>query len=301
MKIFILYILLIVASSLSGQQEIILSKYRMNQQLFNPAVSGTNGEGEGSITLNYRNQWLGLNGAPKTYMISGESNAFDNKIGIGVNLHREEIGVNSNTGFSGNVNYRIEVEDDAYFVGGLRFGFQNINSDLSEIEYSQSSDPIYDQGNVNFNLISMGFGIYYYTENYYVGLSVPAMATLSSNFNSFAQRHYYAHCGAFFELNEYSDFKLEPTLLIKHEQAAPLQFTLGSKFWFTKDLNLGLFYRTTDAVVISADFILDDLITFGVAYDFTTSELNSEHSGTLELLFSYRFNQTEGMIPMGRR
>lgn len=301
MKTFILYIILITASSLTAQQEIILSKYRMNQQLFNPAVPGSNGAGEGSVTLNYRNQWLGLRGAPKTYLISGESNAFDDKIGIGVNLHREEIGVNSNTGFSGNVNYRIELEQDAYFVGGLRFGFQNVNSALSEIENVLSSDPIYSQGDVNFNLISMGFGIYYYTEDYYAGLSVPAMATFSSTYTSFVKRHYYAHVGGFFDINEYSDFQLEPTLLIKYEQAAPVQFTLGSKFWFTKAINLGLFYRTTDAIVISADFILDELMTFGVAYDFTTSELNNEHSGTLELLFSYRFSQNDGMIPMGRR
>jgi|GEM_PF-4019930 len=88
-------ILLCYSLGLFGQQETIMTKYVFNSLFFNPAYAGSHGEGIGTATVQYRNQWLGVVGAPTTMLASGEVSLYDNSLGIGATLGRETIGANA--------------------------------------------------------------------------------------------------------------------------------------------------------------------------------------------------------------
>ncbi len=297
----IIFILAIVGSitSAQGQQDLILTKYTFNSMFFNPAYAGSTGEDQGTVLINYRDQWMGLEGSPTTMMLGGEVNLFEDRVGLGMSLARESIGIESRIDLLTNYAYRMDL-GDSYFTAGLRVGFHFFRSKLNEVDYSDPLDNIYDLGDVSFNVLSVGAGIYYYQENFYAGLSVPALATMGDE-AAFKSRHIYLHTGALIDLNEDSDMQLEPSILLKYEPAVPLQFTLGVQLWLNKDLAIGTHYRSVDAFALSMEFIISDRLSIGAAYDFTTSELRYDHSGTLEMLVGYKFGYDRDYIPMGRR
>jgi len=284
---------------LSAQQDVILTKYSFNGMFFNPAIAGSTGEEQGSAFLNYRDQWMGLDGSPQTFLAGTEFNLFRNRVGLGLTLGRESIGVDSRTEVMTNYSYRVRVSD-GYLAIGIRAGFNFYRSNLNDIKHTDRGDRIYDQGDINQTMFSVGSGLYYHQKNFFVGFSVPAISVVNGN-GLQKTRHYYVHTGASFALSEYSDIKLDPEILLKYVSGAPLQFTLGTRLWLIKDLNIGMHYRSSDAFALSTEFIISDQLTIGASYDFPTMLLKETHNGTIELLVGYKFNYAGYYIPMSRR
>lgn len=300
MKNILIFISFLLPLTIIGQQDIILTNYSFNPMFFNPAVCGSTGEGAGSVVANYRNQWVGLEGSPKTIMMGGELNLFNDRVGVGLNVARETIGIDSRIDLATNYAYRIKM-DEAYLALGLRVGMHFFNSKLSNIRSNDPSDVVYGQGDIGFNIFSVGAGAYYYRDNFFVGTSVPALAAVGSGNNGFKSRHFYLHTGAIFDMSEYSEVQLEPSILVKYQSAAPIQFTVGAKLWLIKEFNIGAFYRSNDAFALSSEFVVMDQLSIGASYDFTRSDLKDQQDGTLELLLAYKFNYGLNYIPMGKR
>ncbi len=297
----IIYIIIILSASLPlvSQQDVILTKYSRNPLFFNPAYAGSKGAGNMQITANYRDQWLGLEGSPKTMMVGANANLFDDKVGLGISAASESIGVDSRLDLQTNYAYRILLED-AYIVGGLRLGLHRFSSTLSDIRYSDLEDNVYDRGNFNANAISVGLGTYYYTKQFFVGLSVPTLRSFGSELTPERSPHFYLHTGAVFYAEE-SDMQLETTILLKYEQSAPLQFTWGANLWLIKGFAIGTHYRSSDAFGVSTEFLLGEFINLGASYDLPLSDLRTETTGSLELSLDYIFNFKRKEIPMSRR
>src|SRR4051812_7180734 len=71
MKKIVTYLCLIAvlgSGKIFSQQLPLFTNYLFNAYAFNPAVVGSNPYIQAN--LNYRNQWTGFDGAPKTYMAS---------------------------------------------------------------------------------------------------------------------------------------------------------------------------------------------------------------------------------------
>lgn len=82
---FILIVISILICKISesfGQLEVGYSMYRFNPQVISPAHVGSAPKSE--ITLMNRQQWLGIEGAPKTNVFSGNFK-LGSKFGIGLN------------------------------------------------------------------------------------------------------------------------------------------------------------------------------------------------------------------------
>lgn len=297
MKKYILYILLL-PYCIDGQQDIILTKYNTSSLFFNPAYAGSAGRDEAQLTLSYRDQWLGLEGSPKTILAGFDINLFEDKVGLGISAAMETIGIESMIDIQSSYAYRL-IFTNGYLAGGIRLGYQRFMLEFPDIDYGDGEDPLYDQGSVAANSINVGTGLYWHTLDYFIGLALPRLYSLDSKGSPVRSLHTYLHTGAIFE-NESSGLKIEPSILIKYQKAAPLQYTIGMNLWLLENFSVGAHYRSTDAIAISSEFIMGGLFSLGVAYDFTLNELNSESLGTLELFLGYKFKYSENRIPMGR-
>ncbi len=92
----VLFILLIVSAlPIYAQQDPLLSQYQFNQLPINPAYAGVNDVA--SFDLQYRSQWGGVEGAPTTILLSGNSSFFQNQVGLGFSLVHDQVGINTNT------------------------------------------------------------------------------------------------------------------------------------------------------------------------------------------------------------
>lgn len=271
----------------SAQQDIILSKYTYNPMFFNPAYAGSNGWYEGTTQLHYRNQWLGIDGAPTTLLAAGEISLNDERVGLGASISSETIGVDRRVDLGINYAYRIRLET-GFLAGGLRAGASLYRSNFSNIEHVQTGD-IYDNNNVAYQVFTTGAGLYYNQEQLYIGVSVPSIyAITNAPGKTFKQRHFYLHAGGVIGGNN-DDLNLEPSILLKYQKAAPLQITLGANLWYRQKFAIGGHWRSSDAFALSTEFIWNEDTKIGASYDFTYSDLRGESNGTLELLLGYRF------------
>ena len=69
-----------------------------------------------------------------------------------------------------------------------------------------------------------------------------------------------------------------------------LQVTLGVNAWLTDGFALGGHWRSSDALALSAELLLNAKYRIATAYDFTTSELRKDSNGTVELMLGYNFS-----------
>lgn len=287
-KIIITIIAMTFAMIGNSQQEIILTKYTFNSMFFNPAYAGSHGWDEGSINLHYRNQWLGLEGAPTTIMAGGELNMFEDRVGLGLTLAKESIGLENRLDISSNYAYRIDL-GESHLAGGLRIGGSFYGSDFSKLNNIEASDPNYIS-DVNYKVFTTGIGVYYHSEDFYLGGAIPALVAIGNQpGTAYRQRHFYLHSGLMIG-DEYDDIKFEPSILLKYQKAVPLQATLGLNVWLMEGFAVGGHWRSSDALALSAELILDQKYRIAAAYDFTTSELRKDSNGTIEMMLGYNFN-----------
>jgi len=283
----IIWIICFSAINLTGQQEIILTKYSFNELFFNPAFAGSTGENQGSITLQYRNQWFGVEGAPKTVLAAGEYSFFNNKLGLGLTIGQESIGINSNTEASLNTAYRIEV-GEGFLSGGIRTGFSYINSDFTKLNIKDQGD-VFNSDFEKLSMFSVGAGLFYHQDEMQIGFSLPNIVSIS-NGTIKKTRHFYGHM----ELkigDEYSSILWQPDLLIKYEKSVPLQLTLGVQAWLKRRFAPGIHYRVGESVALSFEVAIDNKFSLTTAYDFTANDLRDYSSGSIELMLTYKFGK----------
>lgn len=288
-KRFLIWIIFLQSLTVvNGQQEIILTKYMYNAVLFNPAYAGSHGYGQGTVLAQYRNQWIGLPGAPSTILMAGEVSLAKDKVGLGISLGKESIGIDARTDIAVNYSYQVEL-GKGRLGAGLRGSLSQYQSDFSGLIHVESNDPVYAQPEARFSLFAVGAGLYYNTENAYAGISIPAISVIrSTNGGTFGARHMYFHAGMMMG-NENGIINAEPSVLLSYQRAAPLQLTLGLNLWYDQKYAVGAHFRSQDALALSAEVFLQQRYRLSLAYDFTISDIQKYSDGTLELMMAYHF------------
>lgn len=279
-----------------AQQGAQYTQYMYNLSSVNPGYAGS--KESLSIAALYRSQWAGLEGAPKTQTLNLHSPIGYRGVGLGFGILNEQIGPTSETYFDVDFSFTIHTSRE----GRLSFGLKG-SAHLLDIRYSRLNqdignpngpDPLLQQDVENRFSPNIGAGVFYRTENFYVGVSIPRVLETthfkSSNISTARERmNLYLTTGYVFDLNE--DLKFKPTLLSKLVQGAPLQVDVSANFLIYEKFVLGAAYRWSAAVSGMFGFYLDDGFLLGLAYDRETTDLGgtSFNAGSFEVLIRYDF------------
>jgi type IX secretion system PorP/SprF family membrane protein len=285
----------------SAQFEPQFTQYMFNEMFINPAYAGS--RQQFSATTVYRNQWVGLQGAPKTQTASLHGPLMNKKIGVGLTVMNESIGVTHQFAVYGNYAYRIQAGSNGAFAMGLQAGFINHQEDLSEVITNEQNDNEFLFNTPHVLLPNAGFGMYYNTDRFYAGLSIPRMflnkvagdgSSDVVNKMSFKTWHYYFTTGYVFPVSE--SVKLKPTLMVKEVSGAPLVADISMHALLKDVFWIGFSYRTEDSFAGIASFQITPQFRIGYSYDYTTTELNNYSSGTHEISLGYDFFFTKKKV-----
>jgi type IX secretion system PorP/SprF family membrane protein len=176
--------------------------------------------------------------------------------------------------------------------GALSFGFSggytNYRVALSTASSAVDFDPSL-ASDVNAFLPSAGFGVYYYSRNYYFGLSVPQLLenkleqlSGEQGVNGAQQnRHYYAMGGYVFNLNR--DIKMRPATMIRYTQNAPVSIDLGASLLFVDRVWVGAQYRSGGSIDAMFEFQATESIRIGYSYDQPLSAMAGASFGSHEI------------------
>jgi type IX secretion system PorP/SprF family membrane protein len=278
-----------------AQQDPMISQYMFNGLFLNPAYSGSHKYVTSSLL--HRTQWVDFSGAPKTSLlaIDGLIPSKSENMGLGLIVTHDRIGATEETDIYANYAYQLKLKK-----GKLAFG---IKAGASNYVFKSDNVTVWDANDGVFTgrrtawLPKFGFGAYYFTNNWYAGISLPTLLAydVNRNFNfdvnkgTFLNRHYYAYGGYVFKLNE--QFKLKPSTLIKYLPAAPVEADINLNLLYRDQFWIGMSYRSLDAIVFMVEYQTNNRFRVGYSFDLTTSKIRKYSSGTHEIMMGYDFGK----------
>jgi len=283
---------MLISLKMSAQQEPQYTQYMYNMSVVNPAYAGSTQNL--SIGLLYRNQWTGFNGAPNTFTLYGNA-PINEKIGLGVSMIADQIGPVKETNANADISYTLKLKGEQRLAFGLKAGFTFHNIGLANIDLSSDNDPLYSE-NVNVTRPNFGMGLYYYTNKFYIGASIPNfLESNNKNTNGYEfgsdYIHYFVTGGYVFDLSE--KVKLKPSFLIKSAFEAPLSFDINTNVMFFDKMEFGISYRLDDSFSSLMNLEVTPNVRIGYAFDAVVSDLSKDTYSSHEFLLLIDIKSTK--------
>jgi type IX secretion system PorP/SprF family membrane protein len=286
-----------------GQQDAQFTQYMYNTININPAYAGS--REAMSIFALHRTQWVGLDGAPVTNTLSINTPINNSRMGIGVSFINDRLGPSVENNIAVDLSYTIPTSENYKLSFGLKGTANFLDVDFSKLTYYKAETNIRDNNIDNKFTPNVGAGIYYHSENTYLGISIPNLLQ-TSHFDRYAGQgaysyiakeriNYYLIAGHVFDLS--SEIKFKPALLTKLVTGAPLQVDVSANFMFSNKFVAGLAYRWSAAMSAMVGFQASDSWYIGYGYDLETTRLAYFNSGSHEIFLRYElFNEYNKLV-----
>ncbi|MEL7020003.1 MAG: type IX secretion system membrane protein PorP/SprF [Bacteroidota bacterium] len=295
MKHNILWIVLLLATSgqLLAQNNIQYTQFFFNKMAYNPAYAGS----RETLTFGaqYRSQWAGVEGAPRTGTIYAHLPFLTNRNGAGLSINNDRIGKISTTTTQLSYAYHIEAGTDAKLGIGVSAQFEHRQIDWTRVQVLDVNDEDVPTAPQSYTRPNFGAGLFYSTSRLYLGLSVPQIlknALFFDNNEAFSPlRSYYLMGGTMLSLSDAVVF--QPNVMLSYNPNAPFEADLNASFLFVDRLLVGATYRLGDSIDGVVQYRFSPQFKLGIAYDFTTSELNNYTSGSWEVWLEYSLTKQE--------
>ena len=282
-----LTLVLLGSTGATAQQDPHYTQYFDNMLFINPAYAGS--RGMLNMTGIHREQWVGFDGRPRSSTFSIHSPLSYESIGLGLTAVNDNIGPMNQTMFYADASYTVKFKNHrGKLAFGVKGGINLINIGREGLNTDNPNDPKLLQNirnNINPNF---GFGIYYHTPGFFIGVSTPKLLERSYDelsTTNLERRHYFATIGGVIRLSDKG--KLRPTSLLKITEGAPLSLDLTAAAIYNEKLWLGANYRLLAAFGAFVQVQITPQFKIGVASDFGTQRLRNYNNGSFEIMLSY--------------
>ncbi len=310
---YLAIVVLILLGTVSGnaQQDPQYTQYMYNTQVVNPAYAGSRGTLD--IGLLGRTQWVNFDGAPQsgTFSINSPFGALEN-MGLGLSIVHDQIGPAVESNINIDYAYTINTSESSFLSFGLKAGLDILDVDFNKLNIADQGDVF--QNNVDNKVQpQIGAGLYYNTEKFYAGLSVPnflntkhfdesQIDNLLDNPTGFAgettaaeRLHYFLIAGYVFDINE--NLKFKPASLVKVVSGSPLEWDVSANFLINQKFVIGASYRWSAALSAIAGFQVNESLFLGVGYDYQTTDIETYSDGSYEVFLRFEiFKKPERVL-----
>lgn len=300
MKKILTAIFFLTVASVFAQQDALFSQYMFNKLAVNPGYAGSRELLTADVL--YRYQWVNIDGAPKTISASLHSPLTNPHLALGVNLINDQIGPMQYTTALGTFAYRI-IFPKGKLSFGIQAGIKNNGIVMNEFNSYNDDDPFLAYELQKKVVPDANFGIYYYTDKLYIGLSShqllqnQTLVFKDSTGNTQLSKllaHMYFMTGIAVPMGDQVVFR--PSLMAKFVKNAPPQVDVNASFLFMNTFWIGASYRSEKAVSIITEINVAQNLRIGYSYDMWMNELKSYNKGSHEIRLSYDFNVNKRML-----
>lgn len=298
-RILFILIAVFVASLSKAQQLPLFTQYYNNEFLYNPSQTLT--EVSPSLTMLYRKQWVQLEG-PTTKGVLFQAPLVAEKVGIGVQLFNDRIGIFDQTGGKVSYSYQLNLNDEHRLLLGLSAGYFQTNFVWDEGFLNSTIDPeVLNRVGDKVNSFDADFGLTYAWKELEVGIAVPHLLANDANFLSpndnilfYPNRHFLG--SASYKFNFGDGLSLRPLLMARYHPSVPVQFDVNAIFDYQNKFWLAASYRHDYAFSGAFGVKLHERFDLGYSYDFSTSDIASYGGATHEIVFTLRMGKVAGML-----
>ncbi|HNQ68107.1 MAG TPA: type IX secretion system membrane protein PorP/SprF [Bacteroidales bacterium] len=291
-KILVYISLLLISTPAVTQQIALYSQYLENNYILNPGVAGSEKE-YSPLKLSVHKQWIGIQESPSTQYVTLHHRLVNDVMGVGGIIFHDSFGPIRIIGVQSTYAYHLKVARNLRISFGLNAIFMQYIMRISQEDF-WGYEPILTRERTSVTVPDASFGAYAYSKNYWGGISISHVlqskmkitGTWMENSNKMV-RHYFIMGGYRFAFPGQYHLELEPSALLKFTETTPLQVDANIKVIINKRFYTGLSVRGGDSFVAMFGFNFDDYF-FGMAYDFTFSDLALHTIGSQELVFGWK-------------
>lgn len=287
-----------------AQNDVQFTQYWAVPTYYNPAATGQIDFIR--IRGGARLQWIGIEHAPKSFMGAADMPiklSKKQRIGAGVNVMQESLGLFSNLLVNAQVSYKFRFLKGVWSVG-IQPGYYNTKFKGSKVyipegdDYHQPDDDAIPKTDVTGNSFDISAGLMYSHKYFNIGVSCLHILQPSVEFSSEGSesssddatykttlpRQTYFMADGNIPLKN-SLFSLQPSLLVRTD-FSNFSAEVTMRATYNKFISFGLGYRYKDAVsaMVAAEF---KNFFIGYSYDYPTSAISKASSGSHEIVAGY--------------
>lgn len=279
----LVFLLCMAGFKSQAQIETMYNLYRLNPQVLTPVQAGSKDTSE--VHLMYRQQWLGIEGAPRTMYFNGNFK-WKQKRGIGVNAMFDQAGPVKLTMVSGDFAYHTQLSTNWDLSGGIRLGAGNVSLDFANLKLTSPNDVLFAGSRSTGIMFNMGWGVRIAKKNqgFFASVSMPRIlkydfGNLSGGYKDAS--YVYVMLGNKIEINE--DLTLYPNAMMRVATDVPLSWDAQLMANIKHKLDVGLTYRHQDSWGLRLGVQASKKTYIGYVYEMPTSEISKVSNQTHEL------------------
>lgn len=284
----LIFIFVIISCYAFAQQYPWWSQYRNNQTLYNPAFCGTKRLID--VRINYRNQWVSYEGAPKTYALSLNSRLWKGRIGVGGFIFKDDIGPFKTINSSVTAAYHLKFSDSELSFG-VQGNYLKTSFNGNDITLRNQQDKTINQyATDKTGTFDGSFGLLYYNDRFHLGVGANNIASSKLEFykNDSLKKGIYTNAphyniSAGFNWADNPEFTFENSVLAVYVPGVPFSFDYTLRVHMKKQVIAGFSFRLNDAVALHLGCTIKDKFQITYSYDILTSPLRKYQSGSHEL------------------
>lgn len=294
----ILCLLMLIPFFTMGQQEPIYTQYMFNPLNYNPAYCGS--KSILSAALDYRKQWVGIEGSPQVVTFSIHSPLKNKNMGVGLEVTNDDIGPMNNIWIQASYAYRVRISriSKGKLGFGLKAGIYQSSLDWSEIDYRDNDDVLIGNGRESFTVPVFDFGMYYHKTNVsFAGLTIRNLNSpklgldndmRTSKDESKLYTEFVLTYGRIIELNDQVVFR--PSGLMRSTLRSTPVVDINLSLLWNEVFWTGISYRTTNTISAVLQYEISEQFQIGYSYDYELNRLTSFNTGSHEIFLGFNYN-----------
>lgn len=290
--------LLLVAATGVSQQLPLYSQYWNDPMLINPGFTGNTESIEANLF--HRNQWKNIPGAPVTNVFSIDGLTGDNKVGLGLIVFDDKMGLFARRGIYTSYSYKIQVATGHYIKPGLNFGMQDVMIDFSRANVSDINDPNLYSVSRRKTSFDANFGVAYNWEQLNAGVSVMQLFGNKYRLNNDTAAYYKSiqkiNIYASYVVPVSKEYKINarPCLAMNITPRAPFQMDVFANFDYDELIYAGVGYRLNSAVSFNIGVKWNKALRVSYNYDLAVGKIKGYTGGAHEIMLGYSFGKSGG-------
>jgi type IX secretion system PorP/SprF family membrane protein len=281
----------VVIGNAQAQQAPIFNGYFLNSSFYNPSSIGI--AKDVSIFSSFKQYLTGFSGNPQTTFLSLAAPIKENKIGVGLNIYNDRVGVMNKFNVQGAYAYRLQLGTAHSLDFGVSLGMMQVSVDPNLISLDDPNDQLISGKNFSSSILDGNVGLTYRLKGVKVEVAMNQALGLSGRFsdlvNYSTDRFYVATASYQFFLGSGRKFSISPFIFTRFGSVdLPQEAAIVLNY---KDvIMLAPAYKNNGAIAATASLRLYDLFTVGYSYETGANNAGKTYqSGAHEVILGYRF------------
>ena len=239
-----------------------------------------------------RQQWMGVEGAPKTLGFTARTKWGKQK-GLGVIGLMDEAGPMKTMQIGADFAYEIQLSKTWNLTGGIRAGLGNMALNFTGIRVPQAGDEAFLSDRSTGLQVNTGWGLHLeHEKGTFVTISQPRMFRYDFGAAGVAFKDnptFFTMLGTNWVLSDH--VVLRPSALIRFTADVPLSYDVNVVASINKRLDAGLSYRKSDSVGFRLGIQATTGIYIGYVYELPISSISQMSNQTHELALRFAFKK----------